>query len=60
MIARVNDGETIVVAGVGRDRETREKKNAGISGGWFGRSTVVTKKRIELVVLLTPRVVPLP
>jgi type II secretory pathway component HofQ len=60
MIARVLDGETIAVAGVGRDRETREHKSGGTSGGWFGRSTVVTHKRVELVVLLTPRIVPLP
>ena len=60
MVARVADGETIVIAGLGRDRETRERKNAGIAGGWFGRSTVVTRKHVELVVLLTPRIVPLP
>ena len=60
MVARVADGETIVIAGLGRDRETRERKNTGITGGWFGRSTVVTKKHVELVVLLTPRIVPLP
>ena len=60
MVARVADGETIVIAGLGRDRETKEKKNVGINGGWFGRSTVVTKKHVELVVLLTPRIVPLP
>ena len=60
MIARVNDGETIVVAGFGRDQESREKKSSTTSGGWFGHSTVVTKKHIELVVLLTPRIVALP
>ena len=60
MVARVADGETIVIAGLGRDRETKEKRNAGINGGWFGLSTVVTKKHVELVVLLTPRIVPLP
>ena len=60
MVARVADGETIVLAGLGRDRETRERKSVGITGGWFGRSTVVTKKHVELVVLLTPRIVPLP
>jgi type II secretory pathway component HofQ len=60
MVARVADGATIVVAGFGRERETREHKNSGSSGGWFGRSTVVTKKHVELVVLLTPRIVPLP
>jgi len=60
MIARVADGETIVVAGLGREREMRERRNVGLSGGWFGRTTVVTKKHVELVVLLTPRIVPLP
>jgi len=60
MVARVADGETIVLAGLGRDRETKERKNVGITGGWFGRATVVTKKHVELVVLLTPRIVPLP
>ena len=60
MIARVLDGETIVVAGTGLERETRERKNGGSSGGWFGRSTVVTRKRVELVILVTPRVGPLP
>ena len=60
MVARVADGETVVLAGLGRDRETRERKNVGITGGWFGRATVVTRKHVELVVLLTPRIVPLP
>jgi len=60
MVARVADGETVIIAGLGRDRETRERKNAGINGGWFGRATVVTRKHVELVVLLTPRIVPLP
>ncbi len=56
MLARVADGETIVMAGFTSEREVRERKNAGIKGGWFGRATVVTKKRIELVVLLTPKI----
>jgi len=60
MVARVADGETIVIAGLGHERETRERKNAGVSGGWFGRSTVVTRKHVEQVVLLTPRIMPLP
>jgi type II secretory pathway component GspD/PulD (secretin) len=55
MLARVADGETLVVSGIGRDREIRERKAAGISGGWFGRTTVVTRHRVELVILLTPR-----
>jgi type II secretory pathway component GspD/PulD (secretin) len=56
-LARLRDGETIVLAGFTRERETRERKNGGVSGGWFGRSTVVTKKRVELLVLVTPRIV---
>ena len=62
MIARVADGETIVLAGFGNNRETRERKTAtgGFGGGWFGRATVVTKKHVELVVLLTPRILALP
>jgi type II secretory pathway component HofQ len=47
MVARVADGDTIVIAGLGRDRETRARKS-------------VTTKRVELVVLVTPRIVPLP
>jgi MSHA biogenesis protein MshL len=57
MIARVADGETLVISGLTRDREVRERKNVGISGGWFGRSTVVTHKRVELLILLTPKIV---
>jgi type II secretory pathway component HofQ len=57
MLARVADGETLVISGFTRDREVRERKNVGISGGWFGRGTVVTRKRVELVILLTPKIV---
>jgi type II secretory pathway component GspD/PulD (secretin) len=56
-IARIADGESIIVAGFTREQVTRERKNAGVKGGWFGRSTVVTRKRVELLVLLTPRIV---
>ncbi|HEX3644019.1 MAG TPA: hypothetical protein VHT95_00350 [Vicinamibacterales bacterium] len=57
MLARVADGETLVVSGFTRDREIKEKKAVGINGGWFGRGTVVTHKRVELVILLTARIV---
>jgi type II secretory pathway component HofQ len=57
MLARVADGETLVVSGFTRDREVRERKNVGISGGWFGRATVVTRHRVEVVILLTPKIV---
>ena len=56
MLARVADGETLVIAGFTREREVRERRNLGISGGWFGRGTVVTRKRVEVVILLTPKI----
>lgn len=55
-LARVADGETVVVAGVGRDLETKARKNAGIAGGWFGRTTVVTRRHVEVLILLTPKI----
>lgn len=55
-LARVADGETLVLGGFTRERETRERSNAGIRGGWFGRSTVVTRRRVELVIMLTPKI----
>ena len=58
VIARIVDGETLALSGFTHDRETRERKRVGITGGWLGRGTVVTRKRIELVILLTPRIVP--
>jgi len=57
MLARVADGETLVVSGFTRDREIKEKKAVGLNGGWFGRATVVTHKRVELVILLTAKIV---
>ena len=57
LLARVGDGETLVISGFTRDREIKEKKAVGISGGWFGRSTVVTRKRVELVILLTAKII---
>jgi type II secretory pathway component GspD/PulD (secretin) len=58
VIARMVDGETLALSGFTHDRETQERKRVGITGGWLGRGTVVTRKRIELVILLTPRIVP--
>jgi type II secretory pathway component GspD/PulD (secretin) len=57
MLARVADGETLVIPGFTHGRDVRETKAAGIKGGWFGRSTVVTHRRVELLILLTPRIV---
>jgi len=57
MLARVADGETLVVSGFTRDREVKQKQAAGVNGGWFGRKTVTTHKHVELVILLTARIV---
>jgi type II secretory pathway component GspD/PulD (secretin) len=57
MLARIVDGETLVISGFTRDREVKERKALGINGGWFGRGTVVTHKRVELVILLTAKIV---
>jgi type II secretory pathway component GspD/PulD (secretin) len=57
MLARVADGETLVLSGFTRAREIRERKPVGITGGWFGRGTVVTRKHVEMIILLTPRIV---
>jgi type II secretory pathway component HofQ len=57
-LARVANGETLVVSGFHRDRDVKERRSGGaFTGGWFGRSTVVVHKRVELLVLLTPTVV---
>ncbi len=53
-MARVRDGETIVLSGFLDERETT-KPNAGLSG-LFGAQTHATTKS-ELVILLTPTVV---
>ena len=50
MIARVADGETLVVPGFTRDREIR------VPGGLFGRGAAVIHRRVELVILLTPKI----
>jgi len=55
-LARVADGETLVISGFTRSREVRERTNQGLRGGWFGRRTVVTQKRVEILILLTPKI----
>jgi MSHA biogenesis protein MshL len=55
-LARVADGETIVLSGFGHERETTERRVTGATGGWFGRSTVTTRKHVEVLILLTPRI----
>ncbi len=58
MLARVADGETLVVSGFTRQHDVKESKTVGGNhSGWFGRGTVVTRKRAELIILLTPKVV---
>lgn len=53
MIARVADGETLVVWGLTSARDLRERKNVGL----FRRRTVVTRKRVETLILLTPKII---
>jgi len=51
MLARLADGETIVISGFGRlllERDTGAARNR--------RSTDVTRKRSEVLILLTPRI----
>jgi len=55
-LARVADGETLVISGFTRNRDVRERTNQGLRGGWFGRRTVVTQKRVEILILLTPKI----
>jgi type II secretory pathway component GspD/PulD (secretin) len=55
-LARVSDGETLIISGFTRVREVRERTNQGLRGGWFGRGTVVTQRRVEILILLTPRI----
>ena len=45
-LARVADGETIVLAGFTRDRHEvlEERQAAGIKGGWFGRKTRLSRR----------------
>jgi type II secretory pathway component GspD/PulD (secretin) len=57
MLARVADGETLVIPGFATTREVRERRDLGIRGGWFGRGTVVVRRRVETLILLTPRIV---
>jgi type II secretory pathway component GspD/PulD (secretin) len=57
-LARVANGETLVVSGFHRTVDVKERRSGGgFTGGWFGRSTVVVHKRVELLVLLTPTIV---
>jgi type II secretory pathway component GspD/PulD (secretin) len=58
MLARVADGETLVISGFLHDRDVKERKTVGgTTSGWFGRGTVVSHKRVELIILLTPKIV---
>jgi type II secretory pathway component GspD/PulD (secretin) len=54
-LARVADGETVVFAGFPHSSDVREEPSAA-RGGWLGRKTSPPKKRTELLILLTPRI----
>jgi type II secretory pathway component GspD/PulD (secretin) len=53
-LARVADGETLVISGFTHSRDVREP--VAQRSGWFGRRTAVTQKRVEILILLTPKV----
>jgi MSHA biogenesis protein MshL len=55
-VTRLGDGETLVLGGFSRSRAFQERKTSG-GKGWFGRPTVTTTRRVELLVLLTARIV---
>ena len=48
-----------MISGFTRDREVKEpKKSTGLVGGtWFTRGTVLTHKRVEVVILLTAKII---
>ena len=56
MLARLTDGETIVVSGFGRMLDVRDAGTGAARNSFFRRSTDVTRKRSEVLILLTPRI----
>ena len=56
MLARLVDGETMVVAGFSRVLDRRDRSTGQAPGSYFGRSPAVTNRRTEVVVLLTPKI----
>ncbi|MEB3222920.1 MAG: secretin N-terminal domain-containing protein [Candidatus Sericytochromatia bacterium] len=60
---RVRDGETLVIGGLNQERTTEQVDKMPLLGDlpWLGslfRRTVVDRTTTELVVMITPRVVP--
>ncbi len=49
-LARVANGETLVISGFTRERAIAAKS------GWFGRNTAATHARVAVLILLTPRI----
>jgi MSHA biogenesis protein MshL len=56
MLARLADGETMVVAGFSRVLNLRDSRSSAVRSSYFGRSSAVINKRTEVVVLLTPKI----
>ena len=59
---RVKDGDTLVIAGMMREYETRTVQKTPILGdipflGTFFRSTNSTQQKSELVILVTPKII---
>jgi hypothetical protein len=57
MVARVASGETLVVSGFGRLLEQRDTRINEARNSSARRSTDVKKKRSELLILLTPKII---
>jgi len=58
----VPDGETIVIAGLTREDETRIEKRVPLLGsipllGWLFRETVESIEKSDVLILVTPRIV---
>jgi MSHA biogenesis protein MshL len=56
MLARLTDGETIVVSGFGRMLDVREAGSREARNSYFRRPSDVTRKRSEVLILLTPKI----
>lgn len=59
---RIKDGDTLVLAGMNREEETKTIAKVPVLGdlpgvGFFFRNTTTTKAKEELVIMLTPKII---
>lgn len=57
-----SDGQTIVIGGLIKDKETKGVSKVPLLGdipllGWFFRSTINEKKKINLIIYITPHII---